>query len=119
MKATEIRFIKGRLKFKGAKNSAPFPSAIIVFKGSIQMEKEFSTFMDGGDCTNCDYVEKKLIKLQQKITTLENKFKIAEEALETVLNYPKSAVYNRDSWCKVAWEIRQLSGQALAKIREE
>ena len=33
MEATEIRFIKGRLKFGGAKNSAPFPSAIIVFKG--------------------------------------------------------------------------------------
>lgn len=34
MKADEIRFIKGRLKFKGAKNSAPFPSAIVVFKGN-------------------------------------------------------------------------------------
>lgn len=33
MKATEIRFIKGRLKFGGSKNSAPFPSAIIIFKG--------------------------------------------------------------------------------------
>lgn len=33
MKATEIRFIKGRLKFGNAKNSAPFPSAIIVFRG--------------------------------------------------------------------------------------
>jgi len=32
MKADEIRFIKGRLKFKGAKNSAPFPSAIVVFR---------------------------------------------------------------------------------------
>ena len=32
MKATEIRFIKGRLKFGGSHNSAPFPSAIIVFK---------------------------------------------------------------------------------------
>jgi len=32
MKATEIRFIKGRLTFEGAKNSAPFPSAIIVFQ---------------------------------------------------------------------------------------
>jgi site-specific DNA-methyltransferase (adenine-specific) len=32
MKATEIRFIKGRLKFGNSKNSAPFPSAIIVFK---------------------------------------------------------------------------------------
>lgn len=31
MKAKEIRFIKGRLKFNGSKNSAPFPSAVIVF----------------------------------------------------------------------------------------
>ena len=29
----EIRFIKGRLKFGGCKNSAPFPSAIVVFRG--------------------------------------------------------------------------------------
>lgn len=29
----EIRFIKGRIKFSGAKNSAPFPSMIIIFKG--------------------------------------------------------------------------------------
>lgn len=32
MKATEIRFIRGRLKFGDAKNSAPFPSAVVVFK---------------------------------------------------------------------------------------
>lgn len=31
MKASEIRFIKGRLKFGDSKNSAPFPSASIVF----------------------------------------------------------------------------------------
>ena len=30
-KATEIRFIKGRLKFGDAKNSAPFPSMIAIF----------------------------------------------------------------------------------------
>ena len=29
----EIRFIRGRLRFDDQKNSAPFPSAIIVFKG--------------------------------------------------------------------------------------
>jgi len=28
---TEIRFIKGRLKFSGSKNSAPFPSMIVIF----------------------------------------------------------------------------------------
>ena len=27
----EIRFLKGRLKFGNAKNSAPFPSAIVIF----------------------------------------------------------------------------------------
>lgn len=31
MKADEIRFIRGRLKFGDSKNSAPFPSAIIIF----------------------------------------------------------------------------------------
>ena len=29
----EIRFIKGRLKFGYAKNSAPFPSMIVIFRG--------------------------------------------------------------------------------------
>ena len=32
MMATEIRFIKGRLHFDSHKNSAPFPSAIVIFK---------------------------------------------------------------------------------------
>ena len=30
-KATDIRFLRGRLKFGGSKNPAPFPSAVIVF----------------------------------------------------------------------------------------
>jgi site-specific DNA-methyltransferase (adenine-specific) len=32
MKADEIRFLRGRLKFEGAINGAPFPSAIVVFR---------------------------------------------------------------------------------------
>lgn len=32
MKADDIRFIRGRLKFGNSKNSAPFPSAVIIFK---------------------------------------------------------------------------------------
>lgn len=32
MKADEIRFIRGRLKFDEHKNSAPFPSVVVVFK---------------------------------------------------------------------------------------
>lgn len=31
MEASEIRFIKGRLKFGESNNSAPFPSAVVVF----------------------------------------------------------------------------------------
>ena len=36
MKASEIRFVKGRLKFGqgNTKNSAPFPSAVVIFSGS-------------------------------------------------------------------------------------
>lgn len=32
MQAAEIRLVKGRLRFEGAENSAPFPSAVIVFR---------------------------------------------------------------------------------------
>lgn len=28
----EIRFLRGRLKFKGADNSAPFPSMVVIFR---------------------------------------------------------------------------------------
>ena len=34
MKAKEIRFVKGRLKFGDSRNSAPFPSAVVVFGNS-------------------------------------------------------------------------------------
>lgn len=30
----EVRFLKGRLKFGGAKNSAPFPSMVVIFRDS-------------------------------------------------------------------------------------
>ncbi len=33
MKASEIYFVRGRLKFGESKNSAPFPSAVVVFDG--------------------------------------------------------------------------------------
>ena len=31
----EIEFIRGRLKFGGQKNNAPFPSAVVIFKGQL------------------------------------------------------------------------------------
>jgi len=34
-KNVEVRFLEGRLKFGGSKNSAPFPSMIVIFYGVI------------------------------------------------------------------------------------
>ena len=42
-KASEVRFIKGRLKFGNSKNSAPFPSAIIVYDNNYKKTK-YSTY---------------------------------------------------------------------------
>ncbi len=28
----EVRFLRGRLRFSGAKNNAPFPSAVVIFR---------------------------------------------------------------------------------------
>jgi len=44
MKASEIRFIKGRLKFGDSKNSAPFPSAIVIFNGKQNSNIKISTY---------------------------------------------------------------------------
>lgn len=32
LKADEIRFIRGRLKFRGAPHNAPFPSILVIFR---------------------------------------------------------------------------------------
>jgi len=40
-KATEIRFIKGRLKFSGHKQGAPFPSCIVIFKPASHEKKSY------------------------------------------------------------------------------
>ncbi len=35
MRADEVYFVKGRLKFGDSQNSAPFPSAVVVFDGTV------------------------------------------------------------------------------------
>lgn len=46
MKAKEIRFVKGRLKFGNAKNTATFPSMLVVFgKGLSTKQPKFSTYL--------------------------------------------------------------------------
>lgn len=34
MKATEIRYIRGRLRFVGGRSNAPFPSAVVIFRAA-------------------------------------------------------------------------------------
>lgn len=43
MKASEIRFFRGRVKFGGAEWNAPFPSAVVVFKPGSNAPK-YTTF---------------------------------------------------------------------------
>lgn len=38
MKADEVYFVKGRLKFGDSENSAPFPSAVVVFDGAYRQQ---------------------------------------------------------------------------------
>ena len=37
--AAEIRFLKGRLRFEGAEAGAPFPSAVVIYSGSVARPK--------------------------------------------------------------------------------
>lgn len=36
---SEIRFIKGRLRFGNAESSAPFPSMLVIFRGAKMQEQ--------------------------------------------------------------------------------
>jgi phage N-6-adenine-methyltransferase len=37
----EVRFIRGRLKFGGSRNSAPFPSAVVIFRPECKPAQVF------------------------------------------------------------------------------
>lgn len=47
MRGAEIRFVRGRLKFGHAANSAPFPSAILVFDRHKRHPVAVSTWEEG------------------------------------------------------------------------
>lgn len=44
MKADEIRLIRGRLRFGDGKGSAPFPSAIVVFKKGLASKIQINSY---------------------------------------------------------------------------
>lgn len=47
MRAEEVRFIRGRLKFSESNNTAPFPSMIVVFGPNNSMNPKISTYQKG------------------------------------------------------------------------
>lgn len=47
-RADEVRLLKGRLKFGGSKNSAPFPSAIVIFRPPGTSRKNNGTIPNPG-----------------------------------------------------------------------
>jgi len=44
--ASELRFIKGRLKFSASKNSAPFPSVVVIYRHNFN-ETKISSIIKG------------------------------------------------------------------------
>ena len=46
MRASEIRLVKGRLKFGDGRNSAPFPSAVVIWNGGGRQMTPRLTTMD-------------------------------------------------------------------------
>lgn len=51
----EVRFIKGRLKFGGSTNSAPFPSMVVIFRKKEAVDGEQDTVSPGA---RSEYVER-------------------------------------------------------------
>jgi len=43
MRASEVRLVRGRLRFEGAKSSAPFPSAVVVWEYYTEGPPKFSS----------------------------------------------------------------------------
>jgi site-specific DNA-methyltransferase (adenine-specific) len=54
LKHGEVRFLKGRPKFGGAKHGLPQPLCIVIFRPQLQMP----TSHNHGNCELCDYLEK-------------------------------------------------------------
>lgn len=46
MKADEIRLVKGRLKFGDGRNSAPFPSAVVIFGGKTSGKPKLTSMVN-------------------------------------------------------------------------
>lgn len=48
----EVRFLPGRLRFAGARNSAPFPSAVVIFHGGGYLYKPETIYWNVRESTH-------------------------------------------------------------------
>lgn len=53
----EVRFLKGRLKFKGAPTSAPFPSALVIFRPGLPRSTSYWHYREVKDAPSYEVVK--------------------------------------------------------------
>lgn len=88
MKATELRFIRGRLKYQGAKHNAPFPSCLVIFKPTPtnSATDNSSEDIDVGEFLKrwADPSARKLMRKDLFILLINNRKQIIQEVRELV-----------------------------------
>lgn len=84
----EVRFLRGRLKFGGCQNSAPFPSMVVVFR-----RIEGGAKMDIDQCKERIYVV--LRELAEDVSTLIVRMAKAYEDLAKVQTEEDAKVFDR------------------------
>lgn len=71
----EVRFIRGRLKFGGSKNSAPFPSALVIFRPPSLDDTQY--------CAGCEALARQVEDLKAQLAAEEDAGPCGCEIYET------------------------------------
>lgn len=68
----EVRFIRGRLKFGGSKNSAPFPSALVIFRPQSLDDTQY--------CAGCEALARQVEDLKAQLAAAHDKYNLARQS---------------------------------------
>lgn len=68
----EVRFIRGRLKFGGSKNSAPFPSALVIFRPKSIDDTQY--------CAGCEALARQVEDLKAQLAAAHDKYNLASQS---------------------------------------
>lgn len=71
----EVRFIRGRLKFGGSKNSAPFPSALVIFRPQSLDNTQY--------CAGCEVLARQVEDLKAQLAAANDTGPCGCEIYET------------------------------------